>query len=82
MKPENQSLLFYIILAVILGYASFLIKNNIYATALAVAGFFVGAFVLENLLGEKKGYKWFFSSGGGWIYFFIWFIVWVMFYNL
>lgn len=81
MKPENQSAIFYIILGVVLGYASFLMKNNLFATGLAVAGFFVGAFVLENLLGEQRGYKWFFSNGG-WIYFFVWFIAWVVFYNL
>lgn len=82
MKEENSVLVFYMILAVMLGYASFLLKNNIYATALALAGFFVGAFVLENFFVEnKKGYKWYFSNGG-WIYFFVWFIVWIVFYNL
>lgn len=82
MKTENQSIFFYIILGIMLGYAGFLTKSNIYATALAVAGFFVGAFVLENVLGEQKGYKWFFSQGGGWIYFSVWFVAWIVFYNL
>ncbi len=81
MKEENSVLVFYIILAVMLGYASFLLKNNLAAAGLAAAGFFVGAFVLENVLGEQKGYKWYFSNGG-WIYFFVWFIIWVVFYNL
>ena len=65
-----------------LGYASFLLKNNLFAAALTVAGFFVGAFVLENFFVEqKRDYKWYFSNGG-WIYFFVWFIVWIVFYNL
>ena len=82
MKEENSVLVLYIILAFILGYASFFINNNVYATVLAAAGFFVGAFVLENFfVDEKKGYKWYFTNGG-WIYFFVWFIVWVVFYNL
>ncbi len=82
MKEENSVLIFYMILGIMLGYASFLLKNNLAATGLALAGFFVGAFVLENFFVEnKKGYKWYFSNSG-WIYFFVWFIVWVVFYNL
>lgn len=81
MKPENSATLFYILLGVILGYTSFLLKNNFMAAGLAVVGFFVGAFVLENLLEEKRGYKWYFTNAG-WIYFFVWFIFWVIFYNL
>ena len=84
MKLENLATIFYIVIGIILGYASFLIHNNMLGGALAVAGFFTGAFVLKIILKELKGngMKWFFSSGGGWIYFFVWFIVWIMFYNL
>ena len=40
------------------------------------------SFVLENFFVEqKRDYKWYFSNGG-WIYFFVWFIVWIVFYNL
>ena len=82
MKEENSVFAFYLILGIMLGYASFLLKSNLFAAALALAGFFVGAFVLESFFVEqKRGYKWYFTNGG-WMYFFVWFIVWVVFYNL
>lgn len=79
MKDETKSLLVYFVAAILAGYASFAVRDNLLALALAIAVFFVSSILVKNFL--KKQVKWLLSNGG-YLYFFIWFITWVILYNL
>jgi len=81
MKNKLKSTLVYVIIGVIIGYISFLINNEFLALGLAVVVLFLIAEVLKRVLKLDTKFKWFWSHGG-WIYLFIWFITWVIFYNL
>ena len=80
MKNETTSLVSYVILGVLAGYVSFTLRNNLIALAVAIAIFFIGKVMIHRIVGEKS-MKWFLSNGG-YLYFFIWFITWIILYNL
>ena len=81
MKKKNKSTSIYVIAGIVIGYASFLINNEFLALGLAVVVMFLIAEILKRALKLDEKFRWFWSSGG-WIYLFIWFITWVLFYNL
>jgi len=81
MKPENKSTIAFIILGIIMGYVSFLLRNNYLSLAVAVIFLYVGAQIFKRGLKINEKFNWFWTNGG-WIYLFIWFIVWIVFYNL
>lgn len=80
MKIENKSTIAYVILGIILGYISFLLKNNLTSLGLMLVVLYVSPFVLNKILKINEKIKWYLSNGG-WIYIFIWFITWTIFYN-
>jgi len=81
MKVDKKCTIIFLIAGIIIGYLSFLVGNNYLAALLAI----IVLIVIEEIL--RRGFKieekfgWFMSNGG-WIYIFIWFIVWIIFYNL
>lgn len=81
MKKESKIIICYIIIGIIMGYISFLIRHNTGALLLALIVLVVAAKIMGKLFKIEEKFKWFFSNGG-WIYLFIWFISWVIFYNL
>jgi len=81
MKTETKSTIIYVVSGIILGYISFLVKDNYIALVLAVAFLFIMAEILKRALKINEKFKWFLSNGG-WVYIFIWFITWIIFYNL
>jgi len=81
MKAGNKSTLVYVVFGIIIGYISFLVGNNYAALGLAIVFLFVISEILKRALKVNEGFKWFLSNGG-WIYIFIWFITWIIFYNL
>ncbi len=81
MKKESKVIISYIVIGMIMGYISFLLKNNIGALFLALIVLWVSAKLISKILKIEEKFKWFFNNGG-WIYLFIWFITWVIFYNL
>lgn len=81
MKSENKSLLLCSLAGIVMGYMSFLVVDALFALALAVAVGFVLKFASEKLAKEKKGLKWWLSNGG-FSFFLIWFVVWVMLLNI
>jgi hypothetical protein len=81
MEKKSISTLVYIIDGIILGYVSFLLKDEFLALGLTIIFFMLIARALKKALKLKEGFKWFLSHGG-WLYFFIWFITWVVFFNL
>lgn len=81
MKNKNKSTLVYVIAGILIGYISFLINDHFLALGLAVVVLFLIAEILKRILKLDTKFSWFWSHGG-WIYLFIWFITWVIFYNL
>lgn len=81
MNRGTQSTIVYVIIGIIMGYASMLVNNNYIALVLAVVFLFLIAEILKRILKINEKFKWFWSNGG-WLYVFVWFIVWIIFYNL
>ncbi len=81
MKPENISTIAFTILGIIIGYVSFLLSNNYLSLAVAVIFLYVGAQLFKRIFKINEKLNWFWTNGG-WIYLFMWFIVWIVFYNL
>jgi hypothetical protein len=81
MKNEQKSTLIYGIIGIIIGYVSYLIRNNLLSLVLAIIVLYGMSEVLKRALKINEKFKWFWTYGG-WIYLFVWFIVWTIFFNL
>ena len=87
MKTENKIMAVYIVVGIIVGYLSFLVRNiygetgNYVAISLALIFLVITAEVLKKAFKMNQDFKWFWSNGG-WIYIFIWFITWIIVWNL
>jgi hypothetical protein len=81
MKKENLSMIIYVIIGIVMGYVSFILEVNYIAAALAVVIMFLAAEVLKRILNINEKFKWFWSNGG-WLYLFVWFVTWIIFFNL
>lgn len=85
MKDKKKSSLLYVIVGIIAGYLSFFItqelQNNLFQPFLALFLLFITAEFMKMGFKINKKFKWFVSNGG-WAYIFIWFVTWVVFYNL
>ena len=81
MKTENKTTLAFTLLGIVIGYVSSLLRNNYLAPTLAIVFFYIGAESFKRIFKINEKLRWFWSNGG-WVYIFIWFIVWIIFYNL
>ena len=81
MENKLLSTLVYVIAGIVLGYVSFLLNDEILAFGLMIIFLVSIAGLLKKALKIEGGFKWFLSHGG-WLYLFIWFITWVIFFNL
>jgi hypothetical protein len=81
MKVEKKCIIIFLIAGIIIGYLSFLVGNNYLAAILAIIVLIVIEEILRRAFKIEEKFGWFMSNGG-WIYIFIWFIVWIIFYNL
>jgi hypothetical protein len=81
MKNENISLIAFMIVGIVMGYASILIGDNWTSLGIATLVFVVMTDLLKRVFGMKEQLKWFLSNGGS-IYFFTWLAVWLILYNL
>jgi len=81
MKVEKKCVIIYLIAGIIIGYLSFLVGNNYLAALLAIIFLIVIEEILKRIFKIEEKFGWFMSNGG-WIYIFVWFIVWIIFYNL
>jgi hypothetical protein len=85
LKDKQKTSLVYTVIAILVGYSSFLItqsyETNLYQPFLALLVLFLMAEIMKVVFKINKNFKWF-MSGGGWLYLFIWFITWIVFYNL
>ena len=80
MKNKNKTLIIYALFGIIVGYISFLLVNEFLAIGLAIVSFFLITEILRRGLRIDSKLRWFWSHGG-WMYLFIWFIVWVLLLN-
>ena len=81
MKIESKTTIAFTILGIIVGYVSYILMNNYLSLALAIVFLYLGAEMFKRIFKINEKFKWFLSNGG-WLYIFIWFIVWIIFYNL
>ena len=81
MKPESKTTIAFTLLGIIIGYASSVLMNNYLATTLAIVFLYLGYMIFKTFFKINEKFKWFLSNGG-WMYVFVWFIVWILFYNM
>lgn len=81
MKTENKTTIAFAILGIIIGFASYILMNNYLSLGLAVIFLYLGAQIFKRIFKIDEKFSWFLSNGG-WLYLFVWFIVWIIFYNL
>lgn len=81
MKVESKVTIAFAVLGIIVGYLSNLLMNNYLSVTAAIAFLYVGYQLFKMVFKINEKFKWFLSNGG-WIYVFVWFIVWIIFYNL
>ncbi len=85
MNNESKSFWLFSILGIIFGYVSFLINKTLVSSlipfVLSIVVLYAFAAVLRQVLKINEKMKWFMSNGG-WVYIFLWFVTWIIFYNL
>lgn len=83
IKEQRISVTIHTAAAVVMGWLSIIIASMsraLYAIIIGLVLLYVLGFIVEKILG-KKGFKWW-AGNGLVIYLFVWFIVWVFFFNL
>ena len=80
-KFELTSMFVYIIFGIVIGYASFLVQDPTASLGMALIFLFLLKTILIKTLKLEKDSKWFMANGGI-IYIFVWFISWIIFYNV
>jgi hypothetical protein len=85
LNDKKKSNLIYTIVGIVVGYFSFWVtssfETNLLQPFIAILILFLMAEILRIGLKINKKFKWFLSNGG-WVYLFVWFITWIIFYNL
>jgi hypothetical protein len=81
MKTKSKSNLIYVLAGIVIGYVSYMLNDHFMSIGLAIVSFVLVAGLVKKVFKVDEKFKWFWSNGG-WLYLFIWFITWVIFYNL
>lgn len=88
MKVETKALIAFIIAGILVGIASWAIVKIVQSNAgpFVALGLTIIVLVaipklLQKRFGVTQKMMWWMNSGG-WIYLFVWFIVWIIFYNI
>ncbi|MFH0929404.1 MAG: hypothetical protein V1818_03550 [Candidatus Aenigmatarchaeota archaeon] len=81
MKTKTKSNLIYVLAGIVIGYMSYLLNDEFMSLGLAIVSFVLVAGLVKKAFKVEEKFKWFWSNGG-WLYLFIWFITWVVFFNL
>jgi len=77
---ELQAVSLFAVIAVVIGYVSFLMNSSLGSLILAIAVLVGSILITRKLLKIKQSAKWWFNPII--VYLFIWIIVWTIFYNL
>ena len=85
MKSESKSLVIFTVAGIIFGYASFVLNkafsSSIIPLILTIVLFYALTLALNKVLKINEKAKWFLSNGGL-VYFFMWFVTWILLYNV
>ena len=77
--PELKATIAFSVIGIIVGYASYLIRNSLMALVLAIVVMIGSYFVLNTKI--KKDTKWWLGNGAV-VYIFLWILVWSIFYTM
>ena len=77
--PELKATIAFSLIGIIVGYASFLLRNSLMSLGLAIGVMVAAYFVLNSKL--RKDTKWWLSNGAV-VYIFLWILVWSIFYTM
>jgi len=77
--PELKATIAFSLIGIIVGYASFLLRNSLMSLGLAIGVMVAAYFVLNSKL--RKDTKWWLSNGAV-AYIFLWILVWSIFYTM
>ena len=80
-KQSLVSVILHTVIGIAVGYLSLLVGGFVNALGLAVVVLIVLAFSLKKVLKISKDKKWWIGNGIV-VYIFIWFVSWVLFFNL
>ena len=78
---EIKTTVIFAILGIVVGYASFLINNSVQSFLLMIVIALAFVFILKKTLKINENSKWWFSNGLP-IYILLWFITWIILYNV
>ena len=79
-EMEIRTTLVYAVLAVVMGYVSFLINHTAYATLAALFVLLAGTVAMRFVWKIKEGAKWWLGNGAV-VYIILWMIIWTILYN-
>lgn len=80
LKASRISLPIHAAAAIIFGYVSFRMGNNLLSGFLGIIVLIITGFAVERIV-KKKGIKWWLANGL-FVYLFLWLVSWVYFFNL
>lgn len=78
---DLKTTLAFTAVGIVVGYASFFLKNNTASLALMLVILAAGKLAVQKALKEKKDAKWWLGNGLV-VYIFSWFVSWTIFYNV
>lgn len=78
---EIRLTLLFAALGVVVGYISFLMNNSLLSLLLMLIAAFGAKETIKRKRGIKESFKWWLGNGLI-VYIFLWFITWVIFYNV
>ena len=86
MENGTKTMALYVIMGIIAGYLSQYSRiiwgeaGNFVALGIALIFLVLTAEISRKIFKINKEFKWFLSNGG-WIYFFVWLVSWIIFFN-
>ena len=81
LKDQRISIAMHSLLGVIVGYGSLYLSRGIYALGFAVIILLVLGPVVKRTIGKDKDKNWWLGNGAI-VYLLIWFVSWVLLFNL
>jgi len=88
MKTETKALIAFLVAGIIAGILSWIVgkmmpgnDSNFIALTIAIVILALLPKILKGVLKVNEKFKWWLANGG-WIYIFVWFITWIIFYNV
>ncbi len=80
-NTQRLSVLVHSMLGAAAGYASLYISRGLYALVFSVLFLLVIGFASSKTFAKGKDNKWWLGNGGA-VYLLVWFITWILFFNL